>query len=130
MAKILVADDSRTLRTLVKRTLLSAGHEVVMATDGQEAVDCVREERPELLILDIEMPCMDGYAVCQELQAMGEPWAHIPIIFLTKVQAQALNVLAAQLGAYLSKPFESDSLLSTVAKLVPPVEQPDCVSCN
>lgn len=129
MAKILVADDSRTLRTLVKRALLTAGHEVMTATDGQEAVECVRQERPELLILDIEMPCMDGYAVCHELREMGEPWAHIPIIFLTKVQARALNVLASEMGAYLSKPFQSDSLLNTVARLVPPVEEHDCISC-
>lgn len=116
--KILVADDSRTIQTLVRRALTEAGYCVSLAADGREAVRVAHRECPQLVILDILMPEMDGYAACLEIRELGEPWHATPFIFLSKVENQALTMLGSQLGAYLPKPVRVDLLLSTVESLI------------
>ncbi len=117
--KILVVDDSSTVRTIVTKALREAGYTVVTATDGAEAVERAREERPQLAILDIYMPFLDGYGVCQEFKNMGKPWSDLPIVFLTSVESHALELLGDKMGAYLHKPVCRDQLISTVAEIVP-----------
>lgn len=117
--KILVADDSRTVRMQVERTLTEAGYEVVTASSGVEAVDQIRRESPGLVVLDINMPDMDGYGVVQALKAMGPPWDRTPIVLLTTMQSHALEVLGGQLGAYLHKPVGPDQLLQAVKAFAP-----------
>lgn len=116
---ILVADDSRTVRTFVTRTLAQAGYSVCTAADGQEAVNLALQSCPKLLVLDIEMPLMDGYTVCQKLHGMGEPWATLPVIFLTSVRSHALDLLGTEMGDYLPKPVCEQQLLDSVTRLVP-----------
>jgi CheY-like chemotaxis protein len=116
---ILVADDSRTVQTLVRRILVEAGYNVLVATNGVEAVRLAKEHRPHLIVLDIEMPEMDGYGVCDALKQLGAPWENLPIIFLTQVESNALELLGVQLGAYLPKPTNSDRLLETVSRFLP-----------
>jgi len=118
-AKILVVDDSRTVRTVVSRTLVAAGYEVVTACDGRESLNVAQREQPQLAILDIRMPYLDGYGVCQELQKLGEPYSRIPIVFLTTLESHALELLGDELGAYLQKPVRPQQLLDTVARFVP-----------
>ena len=74
--KILVVDDSNAVRTVVRKTLSQAGYEVVTAANGIQAIEAAKSERPQLAILDICMPFLDGYGVCQELKRMGEPGAN------------------------------------------------------
>ena len=112
--KILVADDSKTVRTIVESILSEAGYEVLLAADGSEALRLARDCRPSLAILDIVMPEMDGYAVCEQFQEMGSPWREMPIIFLTSVKSQALKVLGGEYGAYMNKPVQSSQLLDTI----------------
>ncbi len=114
---VLVADDSRTIRTQVSRILLEAGYEVREAADGAEAVARLSAECPAVAILDIKMPGIDGYGVCQQLQEMGAPWDRLPIIFLTSESSHALEMLGQELGAYLRKPVSSELVLSTVASM-------------
>ena len=116
--KILVADDSRTIRALVRRPLAANGYDVILASDGLEAVQLARRENPDLVILDIQMPEMDGYTACQEILALSEDLASVPIIFLTKVKAQHLKTLGNDLGAYLQKPVPDNLLLETVSQLL------------
>lgn len=118
--KVLVVDDSRTVRTVVKRTLAEAGYDVITASDGAESLELFQTEMPQLAILDIRMPNLDGYGVCQELQRMGSPFNEIPIIFLTTLDSNALELLGDELGAYLQKPVRGQQLLDTVARFVPP----------
>ena len=120
--KVLVVDDSRTVRTVVNRTLTSVGYEVITASDGIESLEVVQRELPLLAILDIRMPYLDGYGVCQELQKLGEPFSKIPIIFLTTLESHALELLGDELGAYLQKPVRPQQLLDTVARFVAPPE--------
>jgi DNA-binding response OmpR family regulator len=112
--RILVADDSNTVRTLVTTVLTRAGYEVVTADSGPAALEKARSECPHLAVLDIVMPEMDGYAVCERLKEMGSPWREIPIIFLTSVKSQALEVLGSEFGAYMHKPVNPDRLLKTI----------------
>jgi CheY-like chemotaxis protein len=118
--KILVVDDSHTVRTVIKRTLGPVGYDVVTAADGLESLEAVKRDCPQLAILDIRMPFLDGYGVCQELQKMGAPYSEIPIIFLTTLDSHALELLGDELGAYLQKPVRPQQLLETVARFVPP----------
>lgn len=112
--KILVADDSKTVRTIVHTLLTEAGYDVVLAADGIQALELARAHRPSLAILDIVMPGLDGYAVCEELLEMGSPWCEMPIVFLTSVKSQALKVLGSEYGAYMNKPVDAGQLLDTI----------------
>ncbi|MDV6028585.1 MAG: response regulator [Phycisphaera sp. RhM] len=115
---ILVADDSRTVLRLLDRTLRDAGYNVALTEDGRQAVEVATETKPDLIILDINMPVLDGYGVCHELLA-DETWDRsTPVIFLTSADAPHLETLGSQLGAFLSKPTEPDLLLETVQTLL------------
>lgn len=116
--KILVADDSSTIRTLVRRALTRAGLDVTVACDGREAVETARRERPDLVILDIQMPEMDGYTACEQILALEDRVADLPIIFLTRDTASHLSMLGNQLGAYLHKPVCDETLVTTVRTLL------------
>lgn len=118
--KILVVDDSRTVRAVVERTLREAGYSVVTAADGVEAVELAKSERPALAVLDICMPFMDGYAVCDELKQLGEPLNRLPIVFLTSLESHALELLGSTMGAYLHKPVHAEELLRVVGDVIRP----------
>ena len=115
---ILVADDSRTVLRLIERTLRDVGYRVVVADDGRKAVDLALEVKPDLIVLDIIMPELDGYGVCHELLANKSWHGKTPVIFLTSADAPHLETLGHQLGAFLSKPTEPDLLLGTIASLL------------
>jgi OmpR family response regulator RpaB len=121
-AKILVADDSRAVRVCLERTLRAAGFDVVLACDGLQAVQAVREIGPDLVILDIQMPEMDGYAACDQILKINP----LPIVFLTKDLAPHLSMLGDQLGAYLPKPADEEKLVTTVRKLLQRAESQAC----
>jgi DNA-binding response OmpR family regulator len=114
----LIADDSRTVLRLLERTLRDVGYEVVVAEDGRRAVQQALATRPDLVVLDINMPELDGYGVCHELLASAGWDPSTPVIFLTSADAPHLVTLGNQLGAFLSKPTEPDLLLETVARLL------------
>ena len=116
--KILVADDSCTIRAVVRRTLVKAGFDVSIARDGKEAVQVARRDRPDLVILDIQMPEMDGYTACEQILALADWCPELPIIFLTKDVATHLEALGSELGAYLRKPVSDETLLETVRSLL------------
>ena len=117
-ARILIADDSCTVRTLVRRILTAADYESILACDGSEAVELARRERPDLVILDIQMPEKDGYAACEEILALENRREELPIVFLTKDRASHLDSLGVELGAYLQKPICEVTLLSTIRDLL------------
>ncbi|QEG41049.1 response regulator [Roseimaritima ulvae] len=126
-SKILVADDSGTIRTVVRRILTTAGYDVVLACDGRQAVDQCSAEQPNLVILDIQMPEMDGYAACQEILKLTDGGACLPIVFLTRDTANHLDALGSELGAYLPKPVREDKLLATVDSLLHSHAMPQAV---
>lgn len=112
--RILIVDDSKAVRTHLQRMLRREGYEVIDAMDGVDALRKIREQCPDLAILDINMPLMDGYGVCQELSQMGRPWNELPIVFLTAERSKALQLLGSARGAYLTKPVSEHMLAATV----------------
>lgn len=115
--KILVVDDEQAVRESLRRSLRFNGYEVLTANDGLEAVETVRTENPELLILDVMMPNMDGLEVCRTLRSEG--WDR-PILVLTARDGVSDRVAGLDVGAddYLPKPFALEELLARVRSLV------------
>ena len=115
--KILVVDDEQAVRESLRRSLRFNGYAVLTANDGLEAVETVRSENPELLILDVMMPNMDGLEVCRTLRSEG--WDR-PILVLTARDGVSDRVAGLDAGAddYLPKPFALEELLARVRSLV------------
>ncbi len=119
MAKILVAEDERDIRDLIGFTLRFAGHEVVTATNGEEAVQAALQEIPDLILMDVRMPRMTGYEACQKMKA--EPSIqHIPVVFLSAKgqESEIRSGLEAGADEYLLKPFAPDELVQRVRELL------------
>jgi len=107
-ARILVVDDEpAVLKVLVTRLQL-AGYQVYSATNGEEALESFHRDSPDLIVLDVMLPKMDGFAVCRRIRAESV----VPIIFLTALEAISERVAGLDLGAddYLSKPFSPKEL--------------------
>jgi len=116
--KILLVDDEPDLVQMIKLRLKAAGYEVATAGDGQQALEAVKTEKPDLMILDLMLPKLDGYKVCRFLK-FDERTKDIPIlIFTARAQEQDIK-LATECGAdgYLTKPFEAQTLLAKLQEL-------------
>jgi twitching motility two-component system response regulator PilG len=114
---VLAVDDSLTVRKIVAMTLEKNGYRVVTASDGQEALTRLRETVPDLILLDITMPGMDGYQVCRQIRS-NKAMRHIPIVMLSGKDGFFDKVQGRLAGAaqYITKPFEPDDLLQSVKK--------------
>jgi adenylate cyclase len=113
--KVLVADDNYNNRQLIADILETMGHEALMAYNGQEALVVVEKEPPDLIILDVDMPGMNGFDVCKQLK--GDPQtAKIPILMLTALTDVEYRVRGLGLGAddYLAKPFNPRELMERI----------------
>src|SRR6266436_9004048 len=119
MSTILVVDDSPTTLKLVTRALATTGHHIMTASDGEEALQKVTAEHPDLMVLDVVMPHKNGYQVCRQLKTNATT-KDIKIILLTSKDQQADRFWGMKQGAdaYITKPFEEAELLATVAKLL------------
>ena len=117
--RLLLVDDEPDLVQMVSVRLKAAGYEVSTAYDGQEALEKVRHSQPDLVILDLMLPKLDGYKVCRLLK-FDEKTRAIPILIFT-ARAQVEDVtLATECGAdaYLTKPFEAKTLLAKIQELL------------
>lgn len=115
LPKILVVDDQPINVQLLKRKLEKEGIEVATACDGQEALDQIARFLPDLILLDVMMPDMDGIEVCQRIQA-NEAWRHIPVIFVTARTSKEGKIEGLDVGAvdYITKPIDLDETLARV----------------
>ena len=116
-AKILVVDDEQEIVRALTLRLRAAGYRVISAKDGETAVRMASKLSPDLVIMDIGMPCGDGHAVVRQLAENAETLA-TPIIFLTAQTSEKDRTQAYKAGAvgYLTKPFKSQSLLTVVSR--------------
>ncbi|QBI04793.1 response regulator [Pseudoduganella albidiflava] len=117
---IMVVDDSLTVRKVTQRLLEREGYTVLLAKDGVDALEQIAAHRPDLMLVDIEMPRMDGFDLTRQVRA--DPATHeIPIIMITSRSADKHRNLALQLGvnAYFGKPYQQTVLLGAIAGLLP-----------
>lgn len=119
MKKVLVADDKATGRELIRTVLEQCGHEVFEASDGAEAVRRAREILPDLIILDLHMPVLDGYGALQELR-QERLFQATPIVALTASAMQRDRERALESGftSYIAKPISLHTLRSEIARLI------------
>ena len=112
MLKILLVDDDPNIRQLVNLYLVKEGFEVIMASRGDEALKLFKESPPNLMLLDIMLPGMDGWQVCREVRKVS----NIPIIMLTAKDETFDKVLGLELGAddYVVKPFDMKELVARI----------------
>jgi len=120
-ATVMVVDDSMTVRRVTGRLLEREGYRVLLAKDGVDALEQLREHQPDLLLVDIEMPRMDGFDLTRQVRG-DERTAGIPIIMITSRSADKHRNYALDLGvnAFFGKPFQEPELLETMEKLLNP----------
>ena len=113
--KILVVDDEVDLLETIRFPLEIEGYNVLVAYNGEEALNQARKENPDLILLDLMLPKLDGYKVCRLLK-FDERYKHIPILMLTAKTQEKDKVLGMETGAdeYITKPFDMDYLLKKV----------------
>lgn len=117
--KILIADDEPSVRLLVKK-LLSDNYIVLEASNGEEAVSVTRTEKPDLILMDILMPKMDGYTACYAIKT-DEVTKGIPVVMLTAVAHKLNKQLSEAMDAdgYITKPFSFQDLKDTISQFLP-----------
>jgi two-component system chemotaxis response regulator CheY len=117
--KIITIDDAATMRKMISFTLKGAGHEVIEASDGVEALGIMRQSSVDMVITDVNMPRMDGLELTRQLRAQPA-FARTPIILLTTESdpAKKLQGRAAGATGWIVKPFNQDQLLAIVSKVL------------
>ncbi len=117
--KILVVEDDALIRELLKINLEAAGFTIVLATDGFQGLEMARTESPELIVLDIMLPKMDGFKVCRILK-FDDKYKHIPIIMLTARIQEVDKETGFKTGAdaYMTKPFEPEELIKKINQVL------------
>ena len=117
---ILLVDDEPNLREMLRQMLEMGGFDVIEAEDGLEALEKLEERAPDVLVLDVMMPNLDGVSLCKQLRASAA-FADLPILMVSgKTQTRAVQEgLAAGANHYLRKPIDVAELLQSVRKLLP-----------
>ena len=116
---IMVVDDERDLVETIKLKLSAEGYDVIEAYDGQEALEKMRQKRPDLVLLDIMMPQLNGYQVCREIKKDAK-LKQIPVLMLTAKVQESDKFWGLETGAddYITKPFEFETLMDSIKKYV------------
>ena len=117
MKKVLIADDEPNIVTALEFLLRRSGYEVEVATTGPQVLDLVASSRPDLVLLDVMMPAMNGYDVCRSIRA-GDRGKSIRIIMLTAKGGQAERATEAGADLYFPKPFSTRELVDAIAALL------------
>lgn len=124
MARIFLVDDDPDFVEATAEILEGKGHEVIKLYDGDECLEKLKEVRPDLIVLDVMMPRLDGYTVCKKLKADPQ-WSSIPVLLLTAVAANIPTTRYTQLQGmeteaddYIDKPVEPEELIKRVETLL------------
>jgi two-component system alkaline phosphatase synthesis response regulator PhoP len=118
MKKILIVDDEPGVRLTVNK-MLENDYAVFEAANGEEAMNIINEQTPDLILMDLMMPKMDGYTACSKIKTHPKTMS-IPVVILTSIGHELNKKFANEMGAdgYITKPFTKQDLLSTVSQLV------------
>jgi two-component system, OmpR family, alkaline phosphatase synthesis response regulator PhoP len=126
LARVLVAEDERDVAELIRYTLAREGFEVILATNGADALRQVRESRPDLVLLDLMLPQLNGWELCRRLKQDAATRA-LPVIMVTARAEEGDKVLGFELGAddYVTKPFSTRELVARVRAVVRRTRPPE-----
>jgi two-component system, cell cycle response regulator DivK len=118
--RILVVEDQEDNRRIIRDLLTSAGYELIEAQDGAEGVRLAESERPDLILMDIQLPVLDGHEATRRIKQNPE-LRHIPIIVVTSyaLSGDEQKAVAAGSDGYVAKPFSPRQLLATIRKFLP-----------
>src|SRR2546421_9713132 len=127
MATVLAVDDEEDILTIIRHNLEREGHRVLTAPDGDRALEIVREERPDVVVLDVMMPGTDGWGVLKRIKAESEELSTIPVLMLTARSADEDRIRGGIEGAirYLTKPFSPRALCDEVAQALEGEPEPE-----
>jgi CheY-like chemotaxis protein len=119
-ATVLVVDDSADTRAVLRRTLVRCGYRVVEAADGRQAVERALRECPDLILMDLNMPVMDGLAATERIRGLRKSCGDVAIVAVTAFDTYGMKEAALEAGcdAYLLKPLALDELESVVERLL------------
>ena len=119
--KILVVDDEKKICDLLKAYLEKDGYSVIVAHDGKQALDLVKTQNPDLVVLDLNLPGMDGLDVCKTLRS----WSKVPVIMLTARDEETDKIVGLELGAddYVTKPFSPREVIARVKAVLRRLEE-------
>jgi len=117
--RVLIVDDEPDILKTVIFRLKKAGYQIITAEDGETGMELARKEKPDLVLLDVRLPLIDGYEVCQRLKS-DDNFKKIPVIFLTASAADEIADKTKASGAndYIIKPFEPEELLNKVKNIL------------
>jgi len=120
MARILIVDDSPTQTLSLSRILKKHGHEILTATDGAQGVEVAKVERPDLILMDVVMPKINGFQATRQI-TKNPSTSHIPVIIVTTKDQETDKIWGARQGAksYVIKPVEEATLMETVNQFLP-----------
>ena len=116
MAKVLVVDDAEFLRVRISKMLTSNGHEIVEAENGLKAIDVYQSSRPDIVLMDVTMPELDGLGALKQIRTLDP---HAKVIMLTAIGQESVVLEAIKSGArdFVVKPFQQERVLGAIAKL-------------
>ncbi len=116
---VLVAEDSQDTRTMLRRAFELKGYRVYEAEDGQEALEMARRYRPSLIVMDLNMPVLDGLEAVKKFRALESPGEHVPIVAITAFDVYGMEEAALETGCntYLQKPLDLEDLDRTLKSL-------------
>lgn len=119
MAKILIVDDSSLIRSVAASAAKEAGHEPIMATNGQEGIDLMGSHQIDIVFSDVNMPIMGGLEMVERIKSNPE-YKYIPVIMLTTESDEALKTKGKELGvkAWMLKPFNKEKFFMALKKLL------------
>ncbi len=117
---ILIVDDEEQVRRVVRRQLETSGYTIIEAANGRQGVELAKTRKPDLILMDILMPNMDGNVACHIIKA-DSMTSEIPVVMLTAVDTEPGKVIAKEVGAdgYVTKPFTREKLLDAISQFLP-----------
>ena len=117
--RILIVDDDQGILQILKKNLEPQGYEILTASDGQEGLKSARQKNPNLIILDLMLPLLDGYKICRMLK-FDRKFKDIPIIMLTSCSQKEDEKLGYEVGAdlYITKPFKTEDVMEKIKAML------------
>jgi DNA-binding response OmpR family regulator len=115
--KVLVVDDEKEIRELLDKFLTELGHEVIVASNGEEAIEVAERETPQVILLDIKMPGVDGVETCKRLKT-NEKTCFIPVIMVTGLENHKMEAIQSGADDFVRKPFDIEELSIRVKSML------------